>query len=149
MMVVHTDYEVNDSVVNDDGTCKNPCVFDNSSLIQYCIPHEHNEVNKCKMKNTLSPARFQDLVKEIGFPVREPFQRETDNTAILNFRKELGFNKEERAVIILGHREPDTTTMIDLIKKLRTTNRSFSAPICIVAVCGERIQLPVKNLKTP
>lgn len=136
-LVVHTDYEVNESVVDDDGACKTPYVFDNSSLIQYCLPHEDTDVNRASMKNTLSAARYKNLVKETGFPVREPFQREIDPTKIAKLRTELGFQGDERAVLMLGHVEPDTTTMIDLINQLRSSKRSFAAPLCIVAVCGK------------
>ena len=136
-LVVHTDYEVDDHVVIDDGACKQPYIHDNNSLVKYCIPHEYNDPNRAKMKNQLSSSSYTNLVKEIGFPLRKEFQREMDPTKIEEIRKNLGIRHEERAVIMLGHREPDTTTMIKLIEQLKTSTRSFAAPICIVAVCGK------------
>jgi UDP-N-acetylglucosamine:LPS N-acetylglucosamine transferase len=134
-LLVHTDYEVNSSIVH--GLKKTAFSRENPALIQYCVPHEHFDQNRTTFKN-LSQNKYVSLVKELGFPVRQSFTRETNPDAILALRKELGIRLEERVVLMLGHRKSDRVLMLKLIEKLSSSSRSFAAPLCIVAVCGSK-----------
>lgn len=146
-LVIHTDYTVEKAIVEDDGAIKTPYYFENSSLVQYCIPHEDPDANRFTINIGTSSKRYQTIVNELGFPVRQSFERELNPEKIQQIRQEFGFKDDERVILLLGHREPDTTKMITIIQKLFETNRLFAHPICMVAVCGKEVanQTKVKN----
>ncbi len=130
-LVVHTDYEVNHSVV-----FNNRFLNDNSSIVQYCLPNQTKDDNRVLIEKALSAARYSSLVKEIGFPIRAAFQRETNTAAIEKLRNELKIRSGESVVIIMGHAEPDTTRMFKIIRQLKAAPRNFAHPLCVIAVTG-------------
>jgi len=151
-LVVHTDYELNNFVLQ-DSNCNKPYAFDNSTLIKYCIPHEEEDGNLLTVKSRLSESRFNAIVHKTGFPVREAFVREERPEAIAALRSELGIRSEERVILILGHRE-DSAKMLELIKLITASGDSFVTPLHIVAVCGDdasvysQVEQAVKSMPT-
>ncbi len=131
-LVVHTDYKVNQGVV-----FMSRFLNDNPSIVQYCLPHKTKDANRILIEKALTAARYSSLVKEIGFPVRSAFQRETDPAAIDKLRKELKIRSEESVVIIMGHEEPETTQLFKVIRQLKSTPESFAHPLCVIAVTGK------------
>lgn len=135
-LLVHTDYEIFRTLIEGEEFSKRPYVYENPSLVQYCVPHEHIDRNRAIIRD--NTPNYNSLVNELGFPIRESFIRENDRNKVLHLRKELGICGEERVVMIMGHHyEPDRAMMIDLVKKLGESSLCFDFPICIVAVCGK------------
>lgn len=136
MLVCHTDYEVDANLTTNDNSSLKPYKNERTHLVQYSIPHLHEDPNRAEIKRKIDFSRFKELFHELGFPIRPSFKREADPQKIASFRSELGILENERVVFMLSPYEREIPKITALLSRLMESPCPFDSPVYLLIVCG-------------